>query len=124
MILVGEEMGQILKAECECGFKNGDLFVGGGKASFETLCSAPVLCEACGHFFTANYFNEKIKCPQCAGEAKFYDDPSLRAPDEGGVPVFSWDLPDGRKFLLPGTKYQCPECKEVRMRFSPVGAWD
>ena len=94
-------MGQILKAQCSCGFTSNDFFADGGMRSFDVVCNAPSVCTRYGYFFTGNYLNKSIKCPKCKSDALFYDDPSLQMDSDDNGMVFSWNLLDGWVFTLP-----------------------
>ena len=121
-------MGTLLTAQCVCGFQSGTLALGGGMLNFQNHCGAPALCTSCGRFQVLNYLDETAMCEACRGEVRFYDHPSLRGPmpTEGrsSDPVFSWNLDDGRKFLLPGGLYVCPKCRQKTLRFESQGNWD
>ncbi|HMR66390.1 MAG TPA: hypothetical protein PKE64_20450 [Anaerolineae bacterium] len=118
-------MGDILAAQCECGFYT-EIAAGGGKMDFQTYCGAPALCTDCGQFAALNWLDKDVPCPACGGEIRFYDDPALRSRSnvvtQPGSPVFSWNARGG--FTLPDNRYYCPDCQEMRMRFDNIGCWD
>ena len=77
-------MGQILSAWCECGFGASNLWVGGGRHSFQSYCGVPALCKACQAFGVYNYLDFNPKCGRCGGKVSFYNEPDLyQTPDEG-----------------------------------------
>jgi hypothetical protein len=58
-------MGSILKANCSCGFNSEELFLGGGRLTFETRCMFPCYCGACESLSTSNMFELEVVCADC-----------------------------------------------------------
>lgn len=76
-------MGEIVQAECRCGFQSESLMVGFGKQNMD--CNfAPVICRKCKLMSVADgtRFPKPTgpKCRQCATEMQFYDHPDLALP--------------------------------------------
>jgi Zn finger protein HypA/HybF involved in hydrogenase expression len=121
-------MGEIIEARCSCGFQPGAIFAGGGFSNFETVCAAPAICLHCTEFLVENYKAEFSRCPKCHRNVTFYNDPKVQATDEepaNDQPVFEWFAGDDKgAFLLPDTRYLCPKCGNITLRFYDVGSWD
>lgn len=122
-------MGQILEANCTCGFRATGLFVGGGMMNFETFCGAPALCDAWGVIHVLDYLEPSNQCPDCGKDAVFYNDPTLFSLPPGesqDVPtVFYWNVSgEAEPFRLLDVDYFCPRCREMRLRFASIGFWD
>jgi hypothetical protein len=84
---------------------------------------------ACGSLNIVNYLDSAPQCPQCGGTVQFYNDPALQEPSDPTTPprrdVFNWYLDQqGYIFSLPDTTYKCPQCAELRLRFTQRGNWD
>lgn len=119
-------MGSILSAKCKCGFDSADVLVGAGRSTFTKRCSAPALCTSCQRFSVHNYLAKRPRCPSCRRPVTFYNDESLRAGDGDGRTAFRWNtmkVGEGA-FVLPDTRYKCPACGEMRLRFRQVGRFD
>jgi len=118
-------MGSILQAKCSCGFNSEGLFVGGGFRNFLKVCSAPALCKRCSAIVVLNYLKKKNKCPSCKSEVIFYNDFSLQRKTKKEYPLFDWNIgEDEGSFILPDTKYYCPKCNKLKMKFIRSGSWD
>lgn len=122
-------MGSIIKAICECGFESGDIFAGGGFLNFQTICSAPAICLNCNRFLIKNYMKKYSKCPVCWKKVTFYNDPSVQIQINESYKksdnVFSWHVNDEKgEFRLPNTRYLCPKCGKMTLKFEKVGNWD
>ncbi len=123
-------MGSSLIARCKCGFASETFMVGGGMLNHETTCYVPGICLNCHRFVVANYLAKRPRCPKCRRKVTFYNDPSLQAPSgkkkSRKEPVFEWHLfPPHASVLLPDTRYLCPECGKMEMRFEFGGIlWD
>lgn len=119
-------MGGILSAKCKCGFNAGDLYLGGGRQNFSSVCSAPAMCASCQKFSVLNYIAKRPRCPSCRRSVTFYNDESLRVGDGDGRAILEWRVFKAGvdKFVLPNTTYKCPSCGEMRLRFSAIGHWD
>ncbi len=121
--------GDILAAECPCGFKT-RLGVYGGRANFKRQCGFPALCAKAHAIVTFNVFDpsgpnpaaEKLGCS--ASDLVPYDDPSL-APNPPGEVVSYWRLP-GRNQTVSITSggYVCPRCGKKTLHFRHAGNWD
>jgi DNA-directed RNA polymerase subunit RPC12/RpoP len=118
-------MGAIIFAECICGFRSKDFFVGGGIMDFGMKCNMPAICISCGFLFERNITSKKyIKCPKCRKKALIYGDVSLQGEKIRDNPLFSWHIRDDVKISLPHTYYYIPNCKQKRMQFTNIGLWD
>ncbi len=125
-------MGSILRATCGCGFDSTNLYVGGGRVNFGTICRVPAICSKCGDLVTVNYLEAGARCPKCGSAVTTYDDLTLRAnpgesfgQDTELDSVFSWRIPNTQDdFYLPMAQYLCPRCRKLNMRFHQAGTWD
>lgn len=55
----------------------------------------------------------------------FYNDTSLQRKTKKEYPLFDWNLGEEKgAFILPDTKYYCPKCKKIEMKFFSSGNWD
>ena len=61
------------------------------------------------------------RCPHCAGEVRFYDDPELWGEPQSWL---SWNIPGGRTVTLSETGSLCPRCGAHALAFLEVGAFD
>ena len=120
------QMGTIIKAICNCGFKSEDVFAGGGFSNFRTICLAPALCLNCKTFVVKNYLNKYSRCPVCRKKVTFYNNPILQVStvDLDKESIFSWHTKEKEEFLLPDTLYLCPKCEQIRLKFVWIGNWD
>ena len=130
-------MGNLLVANCPCGFRE-SFPAGGGMMSFTEIDNEPALCPACNNFSIQNYIAKNHGCIKCGSRVTFYNDPSLMADPSKATVLSNPDvLPDGsdpihywaaelrqRAFVLPDTEYLCPSCKQKTMKFSCYGNWD
>ena len=118
-------MGLILGAHCNCGF-NEKFDFGSSLFDFDNNCFAPAICKHCNKFQIINYLENEPYCMDCGGHVVFYNDPSLQLEPERGNFKFaiSW-LINTRKerFILPPTRYRCPDCGKLKMRFINCGCW-
>jgi DNA-binding XRE family transcriptional regulator len=57
-------MGDIFKAECPCGFKSRDLFVGCGMMDTDA-CGMPVACPQCHSVWVEDWKSGKRTCRKC-----------------------------------------------------------
>ena len=122
-------MGNIIKAVCECGFESGDIFAGGGFLNFQTIFSAPTICLNCNRFLVKNYMKKYSKCPICRKKVTFYNDPSVQIQInesyKKSYDVFSCYVSDEKgEFRLPDTRYLCPKCGKMTLKFVSFGCWD
>ncbi len=114
--------GDIITAECECGFKN-TMMLGGGKLNFETVFLFPYYCTECSEMKVLNALSESHCCDKCnSGNVIPYDDESLRLHFSNNV-VFSRSV-DTVIHILYDDFYFCPKCKEFKMKFTQTGNWD
>jgi hypothetical protein len=114
-----------LRAACPCGFESAPLKVGGGSASYATLCAAPCLCDCPGVIGTLNYLEyvdrDPPRCTECGEHIRFFDDPALHGP-VGDQPL---DDMGSSPFVLSDIDYLCPSCRTLRMRFARLDVhWD
>jgi hypothetical protein len=117
-------MGDLIQAECPCGFTQ-NCTLGGGKLNFKTICGAPAYCLSCKKMLNLNYMEKNPKCPECHKIVKFYNDKSLQSSPKGQrkSQCFGWNLEDGA-FLLPAVLYLCPKCQKFSLRFISAGNFD
>jgi ribosomal protein L37AE/L43A len=124
-------MGVILQGQCECGFETENLFIGGGMRDMLNMLKMrnitrylPAVCLNCNIFLVKNYNKKFSKCPKCRKKVFFYGDPQLENELQGGGPLPEWNMPEDYNFILSGTEYYCPQCREIKMKFIDVGCWD
>jgi hypothetical protein len=117
-------MGSIIKARCDCGFSQAELYLGGGMRTFQEECLFPVLCMKCHSLSIANLLEKDICCPKCdESDVKPYDLPALS--DRKGKIIFEWNTDRiGRTLTLTEGEYLCPKCGKFSMHFYEVGNWD
>lgn len=65
-------MGYLLNAECSCGYKHKEIYMGGGMKNFESSCEVPFYCEECGKIKLRNLFKKRPKCPKCKEDLKIF----------------------------------------------------
>jgi ribosomal protein S27E len=110
-------MGLILGAHCNCGFDKKFDF-GSNLFDFNDHCLAPAII---------NYLEDEPFCIDCGHHTVFYNDPSLQLDPEMGKFKFaiSWLVnPRKGRFILPPTRYKCPECGKLKMQFINCGCWE
>ncbi len=111
-------MGMGLSATCKCGFSE-HTAVGAGMADFQSNCAFPCFCTACRQFHTVNVFANDRKCPNCRADGLLlYDDPVLNDHSSDDS-VADWNAIDhlGRQLILTRSRYFCPGCQRLRMKF-------
>ncbi len=114
--------GDIVSAKCECGFET-TMKLGGGKANYKTTCSFPYHCKDCFSLSVLNAIGDKFACKKCFSEnVVSYDNDSLRA-GKSSNNVFGWNVNE-KNFSLTDEMYFCPQCREMKLKFSQVGNWD
>jgi ribosomal protein S27AE len=115
-------MGTIIEAKCICGFTN-EMFLGGGKLSFQTYAAFPYYCKSCKSLFVENFLAENKSCKKCSSTdiLPYYDD-TLRS-HASNKEIFGWNV-DKFTLKLTDDKYLCPKCGEYSLIFTPVGYWD
>src|SRR3990170_2583874 len=102
-------MGDIIQAKCECGFKSGEIYAGGGFMNFKDVLSAPALCTNCYTFTIKNYLVKDNHCKKCKSKTTFYDDKSLwkdkniSTSEENCIFYWNIDLISNIAFRLPIT---------------------
>jgi ribosomal protein S27E len=119
-------MGLILGAHCNCGFDQKFDF-GSNLFDFSDHCLAPAICTHCNKFQIINYLEDEPFCIDCGHHTVFYNDPSLQLDPEMGKLKFaiSWLVnPRKGRFILPPTRYKCPECGKLKMQFRNCGCWE
>ncbi len=108
-------MGYLMSAECRCGFQT-EVPFGAGRSDFRSRCSFPCYCNHCESLVAVNLLAPAASCPSCgAAEPKRYDQSSLH---EGGTgqPIASWSLAQ-EELQLTDTRYRCPGCRTLSLRF-------
>ena len=119
-------MGVEVTATCDCGL-NTTIKVGSGLLDVATTCLFPCLCEQCQDVVEVNLLADVMECPQCdSPNVVPYDDPSL-SDGKGANTEASWRISEqlGRDLVLTDTKYRCPQCDEMTLRFIDSGVcWD
>lgn len=118
-------MGAMAEASCECGYTS-SLFLGGGRATFETECWFPAYCRACRALVESNLRAQPVTCPECgATDVVTYDAPELIGA-KGKREIFSWEVDEssGRTLSLTDGRYLCPACQKPQLRFQHTGHWD
>ena len=112
--MLGEDMGHIIKACCGCGYSEGEVWIGGGRANFDLVCMHPALCESGWHLVSLNIKEERMLCPEghSGTPIPYYNSPSLQG-EPGDYPVSQWN---GHE-LSSGT-YKCPRCGRFSLIFS------
>ena len=115
------QIGAILIAQCDCGFRSEELYTGFGFDSFEDIDIQPAACLNCGILLEVDVNQGKAECPICGKEMRMYDDPWMQ---EGGeMRVDENDL-SSIIAAQERIRYLCPRCKRMSMRFIEVGFWD
>lgn len=114
--------GDIVSAKCECGFET-TMKLGGGKANYKTTCYFPYHCKDCFSLSVLNAIGDKQTCKKCFSENVIsYENDSLRA-GKSDNKVFGWNINE-KNFSLTDDMYFCPQCRELKLKFSQVGNWD
>jgi len=105
-------MGYIAIGSCRCGFKTGNLNLGGGRRNFKSFNGVPAL-DKHGVFTVANYFEIENR-----DSFIFYNDPLLQLKNPP-VRTYLWD-----DVYLQQTQNYCPKCKNFTLQFELIGNWD
>lgn len=106
-------MGTIIKAECHCGFKTNELYLGAGMQNFMDISNIPALKKNASNIKMLNY-KEKKKYP----DHLFYNDPELTGLSNSSVSI-EWDG------IAIFEQYNfCPQCKKYSLSFIPIGLFD
>ena len=119
-------MGTIITARCKCGYKKGNLRLGGGRHNFKTTCNYPFYCKNCNSIVQVNLLADKYSCPDCGSTSVVsYEDESTY--NHGGkYTVFNWDMSRelGKVVTLMDSGYICPACNNFDLQFNWSGNWD
>lgn len=119
---IHESAGDLVSAKCECGFET-TMKLGGGMANFKTTCYFPYHCKDCYSLSVLNSLNDKQSCKKCFSENVIsYESDSLRA-GKSNNSVFGWNIND-KNYKLTDDLYYCPQCREMKLKFTNVGNWD
>jgi hypothetical protein len=134
-------MGDIVKAECECGFKSKELFFGCARPWHYYI---PIVCKRCGNLSMMNMYERKggnikrrrtgLICRGCKKRKTILNAPTLHRPsgiakqygEDYPWEINRWEINRNHPETggCPEIFYFCPKCKEVRMRFHKIGIWD
>ncbi len=95
-----------------------------GKDVATSICFAPALCEKCKKIIILNYAQMPVICPDCGGNAIFYNESSLQKPNKAAGPAISWGMDIEGDFKLPQAEYKCPSCGQMSLQFKHEGFWD
>jgi len=118
-------MGTICSAECKCGYKTKELFLGGGMMNFETECSFPYYCQECNKLFIGNIYNKKVTCSECnSTDVVAYNKKEMISPFDTDIMVISETISFPDNLSLTNREYFCPKCQEYHLKFSFTGMWD
>ena len=87
-------MGQLLNANCLCGYKaEEEILVGALRSNYHTVCCFPFLCEDCHEVFDGDLYVYRNLCTTCGGEnVKSFEDPSLYQASADAHEIASWDV--------------------------------
>jgi len=121
-------MGEIFKAECPCGFKSRDLFVGCGMMDSHH-CNVPLACPDCHVVWVEDLRSEKRTCRKCKTMLYYLHEDGSFIPTDvlRRLKVnFPWDLDCTEEDVksLPEVCYRCPKCGKMEMRLVHYGCWD
>jgi len=118
-------MGDIVVAECDCGYQTKNLGLGGGMQDFTTYCGFPYLCLNCREVTVANFLDAEPSCRSCGSRSiTAYNAEPLMGERENGV-VFNWYINSERgELTLPEGTYLCPKCERKTLRFLWAGMFD
>lgn len=113
-------MGQMIEAQCPCGYTSGTLFVGGGFFDSPTTNKEPAYCPLCKRLVIRNYSKLRQKCRKCSTVLLWYNDPQIyrKKEEEESGENYRWN-----DFSLPNALYLCPNCGNMTMEFVRVGCW-
>ena len=121
-------VGQILQAECPCGFKSRDLYVGCGMIG--GVCGVPVACPQCHIVWVEDSKSGKRTCRKCKAALYYlHEDGSFTPADVlARFKVrFPWCLDETREEDIeytPEVRYRCPNCGKLEMALVGAGCWD
>ena len=116
-------MGNLIRAECNCGFSM-KFPQGGGFSNFNSYDMEPAYCTKCNDLVIVNRKDPELVCPKCGERVMLYDDPKLRrnlAPKnfEKHLDSFEWN-----GLIFPATLFLCPKCKKKTLHFISEGFFD
>lgn len=111
-------MGDLLTAECSCGYK-ASLQVGLGFRYFEDkVYYEAAYCDHCGQVKAVSGGKDIIRCSHCRKRMRYYKE------DLGKEPSPTIDsLPD-TSYLDKRKYWHCPSCKMRNLTFNHSGLWD
>ena len=118
-------MGTICSAECKCGYKTKELFLGGGRMNFLTKCNFPYFCKKCNELFIGNTYDKKIICSECNSEdVVAYNKKEMVSPFDTNIEIRSETISFPNKLSLTNQEYFCPKCHKYQLKFSFIGMCD
>lgn len=107
-------MGQVLRAECSCGYQHNEIFMGGGRMNHEFNCEAPFYCEECSKIKLRNLIKKRPKCEKCKEELKIFRALDDDIECEECAKLFTVDVLNER--------FKCGGCrKELKMYGEIIG---
>ncbi|MBF0481074.1 MAG: hypothetical protein HQK81_04080 [Desulfovibrionaceae bacterium] len=117
--------GDVLEAQCSCGYFKTGLFAFAGRSNYRDVCMAPALCKATGEVVLCNILDDSKASPDCPLEhPAIYGGPDL-PPLNPTRDIASWFLQSrGIAVHITDGAYTCPRCGEVSLRFRKIGSWD
>ncbi len=133
-------MGQILEAKCKCGYSHDEIFFGGVKSNYKTVCNVPGINIETGQLEVVNLYDHqraiinKIK-PQkwykklfgqkrpidapsneiITATYKFYNNTELQSE----VSINSNEIRSSNFVMYERDNY-CPSCKQFFLNFRPM----
>lgn len=121
-------MGTIFRAECPCGFKSRNLFVGCGIMDTGRY-AVPVACPQCHLVWVVDRKSGKRTCRKCTAALYYlHEDGSFTPADVlARLKVrFPWGLDQAEEEVdeLPKVRYCCPQCGKLEMNLVHTGCWD
>lgn len=127
-------MGEILLTKClSCKYEK-RLFVGYSFHDSEKYMY-PCYCKKCKKASTQNINKDKFCCSSCRGPVTFYGEIKLieqtllqsvlellsKRDTEELIPE---KLINNKVYKIDSSKYYCPSCKKIELKFHPNGCWD
>ncbi|MBU4200307.1 MAG: hypothetical protein KKE37_08610 [Verrucomicrobia bacterium] len=121
-------MGEIFKAECPCGFKSRDLYVGRGMMNAHPY-GVPVACPQCHIVWVTYSRSHRRTCRKCKATLYYLHE------DGNFVPAdvlkrfkvdfpWDWDCTEEEVESFPEVRYRCPKCGKIEMQLVEAGCWD
>jgi hypothetical protein len=122
-------MGSVIEAECECGYMNPELLLGGGFRNFMTECAVPFYCDHCKKVFTLNILDKNgliqdCHCPRCKRKVHYYGYIKEGTYEYNEDYVFDWRVNSENRYFLPEGLHHCPKCKKDKLQFYETACWD